>query len=194
MSDTDAGGQQSDGFEVTGRCRACGTMLGAVSEEAWERMMASHVLDNHAEEAPEHRPGRGAGSAWVMTMSNGERSRTSTATRNATSSSVASWAPRVWAYVVDENTEDLLETVEANEELEAEYENLLAGEEHEFGRAVADHYGIPYQFAGDRITLNKKHARRYRRIQEKLGIEPSMKEKLANALLLKGLTGGEDGE
>jgi hypothetical protein len=29
-------------------------MLGAVSEEAWDRMMASHVLDKHAEEAPEH--------------------------------------------------------------------------------------------------------------------------------------------
>jgi len=43
----------SGGFEVAGRCRACGTLLGAVSEKAYQRMMAGHVLDEHAEEAPE---------------------------------------------------------------------------------------------------------------------------------------------
>ena len=43
----------SGGFEVAGRCRACGTLLGAVSEEAYQRMMAGHVLDEHAQEAPD---------------------------------------------------------------------------------------------------------------------------------------------
>jgi len=50
MSDNNT---DSGGFEVAGRCRACGTLLGAVSEEAYQRMMAGHVLDEHAEEAPE---------------------------------------------------------------------------------------------------------------------------------------------
>jgi len=54
VSDSAESTEQSDGFEVTGRCRACGTMLAAVSEEAWDRMMAGHVLDEHSEEAPEH--------------------------------------------------------------------------------------------------------------------------------------------
>jgi hypothetical protein len=51
MSDDET---DQEGFEVTGKCKACGTMLAAVSEDAWDRMMASHVIDKHADEAPEH--------------------------------------------------------------------------------------------------------------------------------------------
>ncbi len=37
---------------VSGRCKACGDTLAGVNEQEYERMLASHILDNHESEAP----------------------------------------------------------------------------------------------------------------------------------------------
>lgn len=99
-------------------------------------------------------------------------------------------AAQVWAYVVEEDTEDLLEEVRENEKLGEEYDKVLNGEEHEFGVAVADHYGLPIRYAGERVILPRKYKHRFNKINRKLGIEPSLKEKLANAIFF-GVMGDE---
>jgi len=50
MTDTN---QQSDEDGEMVQCRACGTKFYGVDEEACDRWMASHVLGEHEEEAPE---------------------------------------------------------------------------------------------------------------------------------------------
>lgn len=49
MSDTDAGGKQSQSF----RCNACGNLILAANEDSVDLMQAQHVLEEHEDEAPE---------------------------------------------------------------------------------------------------------------------------------------------
>lgn len=91
-------------------------------------------------------------------------------------------ACQVWARVVDEDAEELAELARSDDELAPEYEKMLEGEEHEFGVKMADHFGLPYTYAGDKVKLGRPYGERYRRAWVDLGVEPSMAEKIANSI------------
>lgn len=50
-ADYESGDQQSDG--VAGVCKACGNKFWGVNQEEYDRIIAGHVLDDHAEQASE---------------------------------------------------------------------------------------------------------------------------------------------
>lgn len=90
---------------------------------------------------------------------------------------------QVWAMVVeDAEPEDIAALHEEDERVAEEYEKLLDGEEHEFGVAVADHYGVPYTPTKNGIKLQQPWGKRYEKAWVKLGVEPSIAERVANAV------------
>jgi len=91
---------------------------------------------------------------------------------------------QIWGHVLDRDTGEFMDEVQEDEQLAEEFDKAMLGEEHDFGRAVVDHYGIPVSEYGDRVTLSRKYQNRYDEALENLGIEPSTAEKLLNYVTL----------
>lgn len=91
-------------------------------------------------------------------------------------------AAQIWAYVVGEEPEDFVGNMDDDGPISEEWDKAMNGEEHELGMAVANEYALPVNYYGGRAVLPKKYQRRYRRAFKKLGIEPSMKEKIVNGV------------
>lgn len=49
----ESGGPQKDGEGVAGVCKACGNKFWAVNQTEYDRIIAGHVLDEHAGQASE---------------------------------------------------------------------------------------------------------------------------------------------
>lgn len=96
----------------------------------------------------------------------------------------------VWSDVLQKDSEDVMEAVRENENLAEEFDSLLLGESHEFGRVIADHFGLPYHPAGNSIKLGQPYGSRYQQAWIDVGVEPSTAEKIANAVVF-GVLGRE---
>lgn len=97
-------------------------------------------------------------------------------------------ACQIWAYVLEKDPGEFADELQDGGRLEAEWTTAMEGEEHELGVAVADEYGLPVNYYGDRMVLGAEYQRRYRKAFKVLGIEPSMKEKLLNAAFFEVLS------
>lgn len=91
---------------------------------------------------------------------------------------------QVWASVVKEDPDEIAELAQTNDTIAEEYDKMLAGDDHEFGIAIADHYGLPYSHTKNGVRLHSPYGKRYRQAWVDLGVEPSMAEKIANAITL----------
>lgn len=101
---------------------------------------------------------------------------------------------QVWAKVVKEPPEEIAALHKEDDEIAEEWRKLTDGEPNNFERMVADYYGVPYRFTSDdKIRLQHPYARRYEKAWVELGVEPSIREKIANAVFLGVLSRGGDG-
>ena len=87
---------------------------------------------------------------------------------------------QVWGITLRKDPAEVGRIVNSDDgELIEEYKKLEAGEDHEFGRAMADHFGLPYQYAGDTIKLGRPYGPRYQKAWKELGVAPSDSERAA---------------
>lgn len=90
----------------------------------------------------------------------------------------------VWSHVVDEPPIDVMRKASKDPDASREYDKLQEGEDHEFGVAMADLYGIPYRYAGDSVKLEYPWGKRFKDAWVKVGVEPSLAERIVNTAFL----------